>query len=1225
MKSNSEYFIKLKTILESRILVLDGAMGSMVQGYNLTEDDFRGERFANHNTSLKGNNDLLVLTRPDVIKEIHSKYLAAGADIIETDTFNSTSISQLDYQTEHLVYEINKTAASIAKEVAKKFTDENPSKPRFVAGSIGPTNQTASMSPDVNNPGFRKFYFDDFVNAYSEQMKGLADGGADIFQIETITDTLNCKAAIYAYIELIEKGEIPELPVVISGTIVDLSGRTLSGQTLSAFVTSIAHTPNLLAIGLNCSLGPKQMKSYIQELSEISDVFISLYPNAGLPNEFGAYDESPEDMSTVLDTYLSNGYINILGGCCGTTPEHIKQFAEVAKNHKPRKIELKEPKLCLSGLERLVVTPEMNFINIGERTNVAGSRKFAELIKQGDYETALKIARNQVENGAQIIDVNMDEGMLDSEKAMTDFLNVLAVAPDVSRVPIMIDSSKWSVLLAGLKCIQGKGIVNSISLKEGEDKFREYAREIKKLGAAVIVMAFDEDGQAVTFERRIQILERSFNILTKEIGFEPHDIIFDPNILTVATGIQEHNDYAKSYLEAVRWIKSNLHGSMTSGGISNISFSFRGNDKLRSAIHAVFLYYAIQAGLDMGIVNPAQLEVYEEIPKDLRTLIENVLFNRTENATDGLTNYAKSMTKQDAKEELAEQEWRKGIVEDRLKTALIKGNIDFINEDVEEARIKLNDPLKVIEGPLMSGMDVVGELFGSGKMFLPQVVMSARVMKKAVAFLEPHLLEAKSQKRQSNGKILMATVKGDVHDIGKNIVGVVLSCNNFDIIDMGVMVQTDLIVETAIKENVDIVGLSGLITPSLEEMVNVAKAMEKAGLKVPLLIGGATTSRVHTAVKISPNYSGPVIYVPDASKSVNVVSNLMNTNTRLEYIDQINNEYTNRRENYLKSQSEKKLVSLEIARNKRKVPDYSGNIKVPNKLGITVLNDYSIDEIKKYINWTEFFLAWDIKGKYPDILSHEKMGESASKLFNDANKMLDQIIKDHLLKPNGIIGIYPANSVGYEDVEIYTDESRKSVSKTFNFLRSQSETNNQSLADYIAPLESGLKDYIGFFAATAGIGSETLSNKFLADNDEYSSIMVKVIADRLAEAFAELLHFKLRTELWGYSKDELSIDEINKGKYVGIRPAPGYPSCPDHTEKQKIFELLNIESDTGIKLTESFMMIPAASVCGYYFAHKDAKYHPVGRISKEQLLDYKKRKGVSTEYAEKWLSSILAY
>jgi 5-methyltetrahydrofolate--homocysteine methyltransferase len=1222
----------LKNILKKRILVLDGAMGTMIQRHKLTEEKFRGSKFANHPNDLRGNNDILSLTQPEIIKNIHREYLEAGADIIETNTFNSNKISQADYKTEDIIYELNYSAAKIAKEIAKEFTKKNPSKPRFVAGSMGPTNKTASLSSKVSDPGFRAVTFDQLVEAYYEQARGLVDGGADVLLIETVFDTLNCKAAIFAIEEYSYKINKP-IPIMISGTITDMSGRTLSGQTTEAFWISISHAKNLLSVGLNCALGAKQMRPFIKELSDIASCFVSLYPNAGLPNEMGEYDETAEQMAVILREYAEEKFFNIVGGCCGTTPEHIKLISKIAAKFKPREIPKVEPYLRLSGLEPLVIRPETNFVNIGERTNITGSKKFEKLILSGDFEGALAVARSQVEGGAQILDVNMDEGLIDSEEAMTKFLHLIMSEPDIAKLPIMIDSSKWSVIEAGLKCLQGKSIVNSISLKEGEEVFKERARKILQYGAAVVVMAFDEKGQGDSLQRRIDICKRAYKILTEEVGFPPNDIILDPNILTVATGIEEHNNYAVDYIESVRWIKQNLPYAKVSGGVSNISFSFRGNNIVREAMHSAFLYHAIKAGMDMGIVNAGQLEVYEQIPKDLLTYVEDVLFNRRSDATERLVEFAETVKQKD-KTEIVKEEWRNSSVEERLKHALIKGIVDYIDEDTEEARKKFAHPIEVIEGPLMDGMNIVGDLFGAGKMFLPQVVKSARVMKKAVAYLIPFIEEEKNNLNDTReaGKVLLATVKGDVHDIGKNIVGVVLGCNNYKVIDLGVMVSSEKILQTAIDEKVDIIGVSGLITPSLDEMVNLAKEMERRGFKIPLLIGGATTSRIHTAIKVAPNYSASAIHVLDASRSVPVVSNLLNPDKKIKenFEKEVKKEYKKLREDHQKKRDAKNFISIEEARKNSLKTDWSKlNIKKPEKIGVTVLSDFSISELRKYVDWTPFFLTWEMKGRYPAILEDVKFGFEATKLFNDANKLLDNIISEKLLKANGVFGLFPANSFG-DDIEIYTDDERKGVKNVLHTLRSQTKKTdglpNLALSDFIAPKQSGVKDYIGMFVVTAGIGIEKILKKFEDQHDDYNSIMVKALADRLAEAFAEHLHELVRKKYWGYSQDEnLSNDDLIREKYIGIRPAPGYPAQPDHTEKSIIFDLLNATETTGIFLTESLAMYPAASVCGIYFAHPEAKYFTIGKIGKDQVLDYHKRKGISLEEAEKWLRPVLNY
>jgi 5-methyltetrahydrofolate--homocysteine methyltransferase len=1209
-------------------------MGTLIQKHGLTESDFRGQRFASHDKDLKGNNDILSLTQSHIIKSIHIAYLESGSDIIETNTFSANTISQSDYNAESAVYDINFHSARLAKEACDEFTNLNPDKPRFVAGAIGPTNRTASMSPDVNNPGFRPAKFDDFVDGYYQQIAGLVEGGSDILLIETVFDTLNCKAAIYAITRYYENNPgIEKLPLMISGTIVDMSGRTLSGQTIEAFWNSISHAPNLLSVGLNCALGPKQMKPFIEELSSLADCFTSLYPNAGLPNEFGGYDEDPVSMADILSEYGNSGFVNIVGGCCGTTPEHIELLCKISSHISPRKIPDVEPYLRLSGLEPLVLRPDTNFVNIGERTNVTGSRKFAKHIIDGELDKAVEIALQQIENGAQIIDVNVDEGMIDSAAIISDFLNLLASEPDIAKVPIMLDSSKWEVIEAGLKCIQGKGIVNSISLKEGEEEFISHAKTILGYGAAVIVMAFDEEGQAVDLNRRIKIAQRAYDILTKKVGFKPQDIIFDPNILTVGTGIDEHNEYAINFIESTRWIKTNLPLAKISGGISNLSFAFRGNEVVRSAIHSAFLYHAIKAGLDMGIVNAGQLEVYSELPQDLLILVEDLIFNRRPDATDRLVNYSSNNDKVSKTESKRNDDWRSLSVGDRLKHALVKGIVEHIEDDALLALEEFDSPLSIIEGPMMDGMNHVGELFGSGKMFLPQVVKSARVMKKAVAVLQPFIEKdiRSGKSRTTAGKILLATVKGDVHDIGKNIVGVVLACNNYEVIDLGVMVQADKILDSAIENNVDIIGLSGLITPSLDEMVHVAREMKSRNLNIPLLIGGATTSRAHTAVKIAPEYKDKAIHVVDASKSVAVVSNIINKEKCDEFLNTINSEYEGIRENYLAGRRENKLISLSEARaNKLKVDWSSANIHKPNFLGVKKLVKYSISELRKLINWSEFFITWEIKGRYPAILNDEKFGDEAKKLLNDANILLDYIESNDLIQANGVVGLFPANTINHDDIEIYTDENRKGLVSTLHTLRQQvlhkGGSPNLALADYIAPRESGLIDYIGAFAVTAGQGAEKLADRFRNENDDYKSIMVKVLADRLAEAFAERLHQIVRTELWGYSTVEnLNTESLISEKYSGIRPAPGYPASPDHTEKKIIFELLNIDSQDGMELTESFMMIPPASVSGLYFSFGEAKYFPVGKIDKTQVDDYRKRKGITIAEAERWLSQNLAY
>jgi 5-methyltetrahydrofolate--homocysteine methyltransferase len=1250
----------LHNLLKDRILVLDGAMGSMIQTYNLQEADYRGERFKDFKPSLKsaappkeddghnhehkghahgggassgdlkGNNELLSITKPEVILDIHRRFLEAGADILETNTFSANRISQADYGLESVIYDLNVASAKLARQAADEFTAKTPDKPRFVAGVLGPLNRTLSLSPDVNDPGFRTVTFDQVAAAYTEQLIGLIDGGVDIILIETIFDTLNSKAAIYAVQEYFTKTG-KDWPVMISGTIVDQSGRTLSGQTTEAFWISVSHAKNILSVGLNCALGSKQMRPYIEEMSRVATCRVSLYPNAGLPNAFGGYDESPEFMAEQIEDFAKSGFLNIVGGCCGTTPEHIKAFAEVAKHYKPRVTPEKQTLMELSGLEPLVVRPETNFLNVGERANVTGSPKFAKLVKAGEYEEALSIARQQVDNGAQIIDVNVDEGMLDSEAVMVKFLNLIAVEPDIARVPVMIDSSKWSVIEAGLKCLQGKCIVNSISLKEGEEAFKKYARKVKEFGAATVVMAFDEQGQADSYDRKIQVCQRAYNILVNEVGFPPQDIIFDPNILTVATGIEEHNNYAVDFIRATRWIKENLPHAKVSGGVSNISFSFRGNNPVREAMHSAFLYHAVRAGMDMGIVNAGQLEVYEEIDKELLVRVEDVLLNRRPDATERLVEFAETF-KHGGKAEVKQDEWRQGSVEDRLKHALVKGIVEFIDADTEEARLKYPRPLSIIEGPLMDGMNVVGDLFGAGKMFLPQVVKSARVMKKAVAHLIPYIEAEKAKNADSRpaAKVLLATVKGDVHDIGKNIVGVVLACNNFDVIDLGVMTACDKILDEAIKQNVDVIGLSGLITPSLDEMVHVAKEMERLKFKVPLLIGGATTSRIHTAVKIAPNYSGTTVHVLDASRSVPVVNSLVTDDLKVAFAEKLKAEYETVRTEHYKRQTTKKHVSLEQARaNRVKIEWKSEDLYTPKKLGLTVLENVSLAELRKYIDWTPFFQTWQLAGKYPQILTDSVVGEEATKLFHDANAMLDKLIGDKVLTAKGVAGLFAANAVG-DDIEVYTDESRTKVLTTLHTLRQQGEMGrgipNRALADYVAPKSSGLADHVGGFAVTAGLGIESIVKAYEAANDDYNSIMVKALADRFAEAFAEMLHEKVRKELWGYAADErFSNDDLVKESYQGIRPAPGYPACPDHTEKQTLFELLNAKHNTGIFLTESFAMYPAAAVSGFYFAHPKAQYFGLGKISKDQVFDYATRKAMSVEDVERWLAPNLAY
>lgn len=1224
-------FHQLHKLLEQRILILDGGMGTMLQSYKLSEADFRGERFVDHPCDVKGNNDLLSLTQPQIIRDIHRAYFEAGADIVETNTFNGTSIAMADYQMEDLVYELNKTSAQLAREAADEFSRQDPQKPRFVAGVLGPTNRTASISPDVNNPGFRNTDFDQLVTAYLEAIRGLVDGGSDLLLVETIFDTLNAKAAVFAIETYFEQHNL-RLPVMISGTITDASGRTLSGQTTEAFWNSLSHVQPI-SIGLNCALGAEQLRQYIEDLSAIATTYVSAHPNAGLPNEFGEYDESPETMAMHIKEWATSGFLNIIGGCCGTTPAHIKAIAEAVDGIAPRKQPENKHYCRLSGLEPLTITPDSLYVNIGERTNVTGSLRFARLIKEGDYDTALEVARQQVESGAQIIDINMDEGMLDSQEAMVTFLNLVAAEPDISRVPIMIDSSKWEILEAGLKCIQGKGIVNSISLKEGEEQFIEQAKLVRRYGAAVIVMAFDETGQADTRERKLEICTRSYKILTEKVGFPAEDIIFDPNIFAIATGIEEHNNYAVDFIEAVHDIKQNLPHALVSGGVSNVSFSFRGNNPVREAIHAVFLYHAIKAGMDMGIVNAGQLAIYDDLPEELRERVEDVIQNRRDDATDRLLEIADKYKGDGATEKKENLEWRSLPVVKRLEHALVNGVADFVEEDTEEARLLFAKPLEVIEGPLMDGMNVVGDLFGAGKMFLPQVVKSARVMKKAVAYLMPfiELEKEDSTASSSNGKVLMATVKGDVHDIGKNIVGVVLQCNNFEIIDLGVMVPAQTILETARKENVDIIGLSGLITPSLEEMAHVAKEMERLGFDLPLMIGGATTSLIHTAVKIDPNYHGAVLYVKDASRAVGVAQNLVSKTARDEFVDKVKKDYQKKREQHKGRKSSRRLLTLKQARANKTQIDWSAYQPVkPLQPGIHVFDDYPLQDLVERIDWTPFFQSWQLAGRYPRILQDEVVGEHATQLFDDAQRMLKQIIDEKWLQARAVIGLFPANTVGDDDIEIYTDDSRQQLLMKIHSLRQQAEKPpgrpNAALADFLAPKDSGVEDYIGAFATTAGIGIDEHIARYEADHDDYHSIMLKALADRLAEALAERMHERVRKEFWGYKKDEqLDNEELIDEKYQGIRPAPGYPACPDHTEKGLLWQLLDVEKNIGMTITESFAMLPTAAVSGFYFAHPESRYFGLGKITEDQVKDYAERKGWSMEHAERWLAPALSY
>ena len=1215
----------IRRLLTQRILVLDGAMGTMIQELKPDEELYRGERFKDFHKPIKGNNEVLSLTQPSIIENIHNSFLEAGADIIETNTFNANAISQLDYGMQDLAYEMNKTSAKIAVKCARLFNSE--SKPRFVAGALGPTNRSASISPDVNNPGKRAVDFDDLVAAYYEQARGLVDGGVDILLIETIFDTLNAKAAIYAIQSLFEKNN-ETLPVMISGTITDASGRTLSGQTVEAFWVSISHT-NLLSVGLNCALGAKELLPHLKALSKIATCPLSAYPNAGLPNEFGEYDQGAEEMADYIKSFAESGIVNIIGGCCGTTPEHIKVMSEAVKDIAPRTFKSSEKYTQYSGLEALTVRENLNFINIGERTNVTGSRKFARLIAEDKLEEALSVAAQQVEGGAQIIDVNMDEGLLDSELKMKEFLNLIMSEPNIARLPIMIDSSKFSVIETGLKCVQGKSIVNSISLKEGEEEFVRQAKIIRKYGAATVVMAFDEKGQAETVERKVEICARAYRILVEEVGFDPKDIIFDPNIFAIATGIDEHKDYAKNFIDSIAQIKDRCPGVKISGGVSNISFSFRGNNAMREAMHSVFLYHAIKQGMDMGIVNAGMVEIYDEVDPALRELLENAIFNKRDNATEDLVDHAQSMSgsNRTRKKDLS---WRKSSVEERIAHALVKGVTEFVEEDAEEARLKHKSPLKVIEGPLMDGMNIVGDLFGEGKMFLPQVVKSARVMKKAVAYLTPFIEQEKEGNPEKKGKILLATVKGDVHDIGKNIVGVVLACNNFEILDLGVMVPTEKIVQEAIINEVDIIGLSGLITPSLDEMVGVAKEMEAQGFSVPLLIGGATTSKIHTAVKIEPCYqNGPTIHVLDASRSVSVASTLLSKDkgAKNKYLENIKEEYTLLRQNR-SNRSTKEYIPIEEARkNKLQIGWQYYTPPKPQTLGVEVLRDFPISELIDYIDWTPFFSSWQLKGRYPDILNDKVVGEEAIKLYEDAKRMLKDIVEQKWLVANAVYGLFPANSSG-DDILIYDDVNRDKAIGVLHNLRQQRKKAknlpNLCLTDYIGP--KGIDDYIGAFAVTTGLQIEKQLEYFKNQEDDYNSILLKSLADRLAEALAERLHEKIRKSVWGYSSNEdFSNADLIKEKYIGIRPAPGYPACPDHTQKELLFELLDVTRNTDIQLTESLAMYPAASVSGYYYSHPEARYFGLGKISKDQVKDYATRKKIPIEKAEKILSPSLNY
>ncbi len=1219
--------MQLNKLLKQRILILDGAMGTMIQRHKLSEADYRGERYVDWPSDLKGNNDLLSITQPKIIRDIHQAYLEAGADIVETNTFNANTVSMADYDMQALSYEINVVSAKLAREACD--TVATADRPRFVAGVLGPTNRTCSLSPDVNDPGLRNITFDDLVTAYAEATRGLIEGGSDIILIETIFDTLNAKAAIFAVEQVFDEDRI-HLPVMISGTITDASGRTLSGQTTEGFYNALRHIKPI-SMGLNCALGPDQLRQYVEELSQICETGVSAHPNAGLPNELGQYDLGPEEMAGKIDEWAASGFLNIVGGCCGTSPDHIRAIADVAAKHKPR-IPPNIPKACrLSGLEAQNITAESLFVNIGERANVTGSARFKRLIMEEKFEEALDVCRLQVEDGAQIIDINMDEAMLDSKAAMVRFLNLIATEPDIAKIPIMIDSSKWEVLEAGLKCIQGKGVVNSISLKEGEANFIHQAGLIRRYGAAAIIMAFDEEGQADTLARKIDICTRAYKILTEQISFPAEDIIFDPNVFAVATGIDEHNNYGVDFIEACRTIKETLPHALISGGISNVSFSFRGNNPVREAIHAVFLYHAIKAGLTMGIVNAGQLAIYDEIPEELRQRVEDVITNRDEGATDRLLEVAEKYRGSGKVEQKEDKAWRSLSVEKRLEHALIKGITEFIEEDTEEARQQLDSSVQVIEGPLMDGMNAVGELFGAGKMFLPQVVKSARVMKRSVAYLEPFIEQEKDKgETTSNGKILLATVKGDVHDIGKNIVGVVLQCNSYEVIDLGVMVPTETILQRAQEEQVDIIGLSGLITPSLDEMVHLAKEMERLKMKTPVMIGGATTSLIHTAVKIDPEYSGASIYVPDASRAVGVASTLLSKEQSCNYINRVKVEYADARQKRSKQQQVRNLPSFTDAQaNPTPIDWQSYQPPIAAKPGIHQLDEIALDQLIPLIDWTPFFRAWELKGRYPKILKDAEKGEEARKLFDDAETMLQQIVSQKWLTARAVIGLFPANSCG-DNITIFKDEKREQALTNFCFLRKQSRQGsgrfNSSLTDFVAPKSSGKKDYLGAFACTTGLGVDEKVAEFEAAHDDYSAILLKSLADRLAEALAEWLHLQLRKEYWGYASDEsLDNNALIHEEYQGIRPAIGYPTTPDHTEKDTLWQLLNTEEATGIWLTESKAMAPAASVSGLYFSHPKASYFAIGKIGKDQVEDYAKRKGMTLKEVERWLAQNLAY
>jgi len=1209
----------LDEIIQQRILVLDGAMGTMIQKHKLQESDFRGDQFRDHTKPLKGNNDILSITRPDIILKIHREYLEAGADLITTNTFNSNRISMTDYGMENQVYEMNIQSARLAGRAITEFENSEKPESHFIVGTLGPTNRTASMSSDVNDPGARTVTFDQLVEAYSEQARGLIDGGVHILLVETVFDVLNCKAALFAIDSVFEEKGI-RLPVMVSGTITDASGRTLTGQTLEAFLISVSHFP-LFSIGLNCALGAEQLRPYVEELSGKAGFYVSVHPNAGLPNQFGEYDQSAEFMASIAEDFMKEGWVNVIGGCCGTTPLHISKIAEKAKQYSPRLTPEITKFTRLSGLEALTITPLTNFVNIGERTNVSGSIKFACLIKEEKYDEALAIARNQVEGGAQIIDICMDEAMLDSEKAMVKFVNLIMSEPDIAKLPLMIDSSRWSVIESALKCIQGKSVVNSISLKEGEEVFLDHAHKIRRYGAAAVVMLFDEKGQADTFEKRIAVAERSYRLLCDKAGFPPEDIIFDPNVLAIATGIEEHNNYAVNFIKAAEWIKQNLPYAKVSGGISNLSFSFRGIDKVREAMHSVFLYHAIKAGLDMGIVNPGMLQVYSEIQPDLLHLTEDVVLNRRKDGTERLVKFAEGLKSEGKKEEKAD-EWRSLPVLDRIRHSLKRGLDEFIEQDIEEARPLFSRSIELIEGPLMGGMNEVGDLFGSGKMFLPQVVKSARVMKKAVTVLAPYIeKESEGEEKKTAGKILLATVKGDVHDIGKNIVGVVLSCNNYQVIDLGVMVPADKIIDTALKEKADFIGLSGLITPSLEEMVHVASEMQRRKVEIPLLIGGATTSEIHAAVKIAPAYSHAVIHVKDASKAAGVLSSLLQENNSA-YVEAIRVKYKRMLDDHNSRKSDKKLISINEARQNKLYTDWKSlNICSPQKPGLHLIEEFDLNELANYIDWTFFFFAWKLSGKYPAIFDDPVKGEEARKLFADAKKYLQEIIDRKLIKANGVFGLYPAVSIG-DDVKVFSERKRNEVKAIFRFLRNQEQKENGvpnlSLSDFIVPESTGLLDFIGAFLVTAA-----LNNKAMAPykDDDYALIMIRILSDRLAEAAAEYLHEKIRKKYWGYSPDEdLSIDDLLKIKYKGIRPAPGYPACPDHTEKRTIFDLLDAEKLTGAGLTENYAMTPPAAVSGYIFSHPASVYFNIGKIGEDQLSDYASRKDMSAKEAARWLA-----